>query len=135
MPRRPAFEPDVTLGELLLLAKLGALVHGEEKLFPTAELKEQTQASNTRIRNAMLHIAEVLGPVEVEGKKRRTQRPNAKGRNIGGAAVLANLLIEIARDEQTDHDRLHHEIRQLVDHVDHQHKQGAFRKSTTPPRF
>ncbi|MBU2302939.1 MAG: hypothetical protein KJ944_10100 [Alphaproteobacteria bacterium] len=123
------------MGDLLVLARLGALVNGEEKVFPTSELKHETEASNTRIRNAMLRIAEVLGPVEVEGKQRRTQRPSARGRNIGGAAVLANLLIDIARDGHTDQDRLHHEIRQLVDHIDHQNKQGAFRKSSTPPRF
>ncbi len=135
MPRRPAFEPDVTLGDLLVLARLGALAHGDERVFATAELKQQTGASNTRIRNAMLRIAEALGPVEVEGKKRRTQRPNARGRNIGGAAVLANLLIEIARDDATDQDRLHHEIRQLLDHVDYQYKHGTFRKSSSTPRF
>ncbi len=135
MPRRVAFEPDVTLGDLLVLARLGALVHGDEAVFPTTALKQQTGASSTRIRNAMIRIADVLGPVEVEGKQRRTQRPSAKGRNIGGAAVLANMLIEIAQEEQTDHDRLRHEITQLIDHIDHQHKQGAFRKSSTAPRF
>lgn len=135
MPRRPAFEPNVTLGDLLVLARLAALVHGDEKVFPTAELKQQTEASNTRIRNAMLRIAEVFGPVEIEGKKRRTQRPSAKGRNIGGAAVLANMLIEIAQDADTDQDRLRHEIKQLVDHVDYRRKRGEFRKSSSPPRF
>lgn len=135
MPRRPAFEPDVTLGDLLVLARLGALVNGEEKVFATAELKQQTEASNTRIRNAMLRIAEALGPVEIEGKRRRTQRPSPRGRNIGGAAVLANLLIDAARDEETDQERLRHEIRRLVDHVDRQYKQGSYKKSSEPPRF
>ncbi|WP_439602122.1 hypothetical protein [Devosia sp.] len=123
------------MGDLLVLARLGALVHGDEKLFPTAELKHETEASNTRIRNAMIRIAEVLGPVEVEGKQRRTQRPSAKGRNIGGAAVLANMLIEIAQEEQTDHDRLRHEIAQLIDRLENMRKAGSFRKSRTPPRF
>ena len=135
MPRRVAFEPDVTLGDLLVLARLGALVHGDEAVFPTTALKQQTGASSTRIRNAMIRIANVLGPVEVDGNKRRTQRPSGKGRNFGGAAVLASMLIEIAQDEETDQDRLRHEITQLVDHLDHQRQQGAFKRSRTPPRF
>lgn len=122
MSRRPVFEPDVTLGDLLVLARLGAITAGDGHTFATAELKQQTEASSTRIRNAMIRIADALGPVEVEGKKRRTQRPSVRGRNIGGAAVLADLLIQVARDEDTDQERLNQEIRRLVDHVAQQRK-------------
>ena len=73
----------------MVLARLGALVHGDEAVFPTTALKQQTGASSTRIRNAMIRIADVLGPVPhgEEGECRVVIRvPRA-----GGAALSAAL--------------------------------------------
>ena len=103
--------------------------------FLTTELKQPIGASSTRIRNAMLRIARVLGPVELPEKRRRTQRPSPKGRNIGGAAVVANTLIELARDPATDQEPLRHEIRQFVEHLERRRRRNEFRKSTARQLF
>ena len=55
MPRRPAFEPDVTLGDLLVLARLGALAHGDERVSTTNDSKKAHSASDIKPRtNAAL---------------------------------------------------------------------------------
>jgi hypothetical protein len=134
MPR-PVFEPDVTLGDLLVLAKLGSIIHEQGSASPTSDLKVELDASSTRIRNALMRIAAVLGPVEVPGKQRRTQRPSARGRNIGGAAVLADMLIKIAQDPETDQGRLMGAIEDLVEQTDRSHRHGAFKKRSAQKRF
>jgi len=126
---RAVFEPNVTIGDLLILAKLSSLVFEEESSKPTADLKAQINASSTRIRNALMRIAKVLGPVEIRGKQRRTQRPSARGRNIGGAAVIANLVIQIAQDPQTDQVRLLTEIQTVCDHLEKSYQSGGFKKT------
>jgi hypothetical protein len=134
MPR-PVFEPNITLGDLLVLAKLGSVIHEQGSASPTSDLKLELAATSTRVRNALMRIAAVLGPVEVEGKGRRTQRPSPRGRNIGGAAVLADLLIRIAQDETTDQDRLLRAIEDLVEEADTSYQSGAFMKRNGPKRF
>tara|TARA_R110002124_G_scaffold250589_8_gene415717 strand:- start:5107 stop:5511 length:405 start_codon:yes stop_codon:yes gene_type:complete len=134
MPR-PVFKPDVTLGDLLVLAKLGSVIHEQGSASPTSDVKLELNASSTRIRNALMRVAAVLGPVEVEGKIRRTQRPSPRGRNIGGAAVLADLLIKVAQDEATDQDRLLRAIEDLVEQTDNSYQSGVFKKRVGPKRF
>ena len=105
MARRTPFEPDVTLGELLLLAEMTQL-YKDGFGSPAAELARRTKHTPTAINRALLRIKDALGDVEFEGQTRRTLRPNPTGQNVGAAAFLANFLIRMAIDPEIDQSKL-----------------------------
>ncbi|UYO00890.1 MAG: hypothetical protein KIT02_06720 [Devosia sp.] len=131
MATRPKLEPDVTLGELLLLARLAELLYDDGKAAPAGAYGSETGVSKTRIRNALLRIESALGIVEMQGAGRRTQKPNAFGRNIGSAARLVERLIYVARQHATDQDKLHLAIRTAEQGLERQWRAGDFDKAAS----
>jgi hypothetical protein len=129
MATRPKLEPDVTLGELLLLARLAELLYDDGKAAPAGAYGAETGVSKTRIRNALLRIESALGMVEMQGAGRRTQKPSSFGRNIGSAARLFERLIDIARRDATDQDKLHLAIRTTEQGLERQWRAGGFDKA------
>jgi hypothetical protein len=127
MPR-PVFKPNLNLGDLLVLAGLADVSRDGRKTGVSKAVMEKTGASSTRVRNALLRIEAELGPVEYEGKMRRTHRPNPRGRNVGGAAVVADLLIKIACDPDTDQTRLLREIEILIQYIRNEQRAGNYDK-------
>ncbi|SMQ67407.1 hypothetical protein SAMN06295905_1559 [Devosia lucknowensis] len=127
MPR-PTFKPNLNLGDLLVLADLADATQDGKKTGVSKAVMEKTGASSTRVRNALLRIESELGPVEYEGKMRRTHRPNPRGRNVGGAGVVADLLIKIASDPDTDQTRLSREIENIIHHIRRQRRAGNYSK-------
>lgn len=131
MPTRPTLEPDVTLGELLLLARLSELLYEEGIAAPAGAYGAEFGISKTRVRNALIRIESGLGRVEMQGAGRRTQKPNSIGRSIGSAARLVERLIEIARRDTTDQDKLHMAIRNAAQEFDRQWRAGNFDKAAS----
>ncbi|GEM_PF-6176432 len=125
---RPVFKPNLTLGDLLVLAALADATRDGKKTGVSKAVMAKTGASSTRIRNALLRIEAELGPVEYEGRMRRTHRPNPRGRNVGGAGVVADLLIKIASDPETDQTRLSREIENLIHHIRRERRAGNYNR-------
>lgn len=131
MPERPKLDPDVTLGELLLLARLAELLYDEGVAAPAGAYGVEQKVSKTRVRNALLRIESGLGGVEMPSAGRRTQKPNAFGRSVGAAARLMERLIEIARDDGTDQDRLHLAIKSISSDFLRRWRAGEFEKGAS----
>ncbi|MEQ9635972.1 MAG: hypothetical protein RLW68_07800 [Devosia marina] len=130
MTTRPTLEPDVTLGELLLLARLAELLYDDGIASPAGAYSVEHKVSKTRVRNALLRIESGIGQVEMQGTGRRTQKPNALGRSIGSAARLMDRLIEIARNDATDQDKLHLAIKAASQEFEQRWRAGAFKKTS-----
>lgn len=135
MVKQPIFEPDVSIGDLLALARMSVLYWDRGESNPGAALQAETRASPTRIRNTLIRIAKAAGPVEVEGRARRTQIPNARGRNAGAAGVIAKKILDIASDEATDQDALRIKLTHILDELERQYGAGEFKASSEPARF
>lgn len=130
MTTRPTLDPDVTLGELLLLARLAELLYDEGVAGPAGVYSVEQKVSKTRVRNALMRIESGLGQVEMQGTGRRTQKPSALGRSIGSAARLMERLIEIARHDDTDQDKLHLAIKVASQEFEQRWRAGAFKKTS-----
>lgn len=132
---KATFEPDVTIGDLLVLAKLSSLIYEGDSETPSADAADELGASATRIRNSMMRLAEVLGPIEIEGRGRRTQRPSPRGRNMAAAGVIADMIIKIAKSEKTDQTRLLHFLKELVEEIDARGRSGSLNVQGSSYRF
>ncbi|WP_332717536.1 hypothetical protein [Pelagibacterium mangrovi] len=135
MAKETIFEPDVSIGDLLVLARLSALYWDAGQANPGAVMSHEAKASATRIRNAMIRIARAVGPVEIEGKFRRTQIPSARGRNVGAAGVIAEAILTIATDDETDQEALRMRLNHLLMELERQYSEGAFKTLAGPTRF
>ena len=135
MARQTIFEPDVSIGDLLVLARLSALYWDTGRTNPGAALSEEAKVSATRIRNTMIRIAHAVGPVEIEGKSRRTQIPSARGRNVGAAGVIAEAILTIAADDETDQDALRFKLNHFLKELERQYNSGEFKTTSGPTRF
>jgi|TARA_A100001391_G_scaffold139005_3_gene97300 hypothetical protein len=135
MARQTIYEPDVSIGDLLVLARLSALYWDAGKANPGTALSEESKVSATRIRNTMMRIVHAVGPVEIEGKSRRTQIPSARGRNVGAAGVIAEAILTIATDDETDQEALRMRLNHLLMELERQYSEGAFKTLAGPTRF
>ncbi|CAN7512329.1 hypothetical protein [Devosia sp. LjRoot3] len=124
---RNVFKPYATLGELLVLAKVGAFHASADKKVTTDALLKDLKASKDSVATAFRILDEAFGDVEVKDTAGRgTRQPTLRGRNIGGSAVLADLLIKIAQDPQTDQNALLVTLVDTINYVRKNYESGAF---------
>ena len=135
MAGQTIFEPGVSIGDLLVLARLSVLYWDAGQANPGTALSAESKVSATRIRNAMMRIGHAVGPVEIEGKSRRTQIPSARGRNVGAAGVIAEAILAIATDDETDQDALRFKLNHVLRELERQYSEGEFKTSSGPRRF
>lgn len=130
---RNTFEPYATLGELLMLAKVGAVHASADTKVTTDALLKDLKVSRESVATAFRVLGEAFGDVEIKDSAGRgTRQPTLRGRNIGGAAVLADLLIKIAQDPHTDQNTLLTSLVDMVSYVRKNYETGAF--ATTPTK-
>ena len=134
MPRK-SFEPNVKLGDLLMLAKLGALHQEHGGKPPSRTLNKELNGTRSMISTALSKISETFGTVEVPGEENRTLTPSLFGRNIGGAAVVAELIIEIAMNPDTDQERVRVKIEDLIGETRKDYEAGKFKESKEKNKF
>lgn len=129
--RTEIFEPDVTIGDLLLLLRLSELFHDEHVSNPGLALQAEWGVSATRVRNALLRIDRAVGPVELKGVSRRTQQPSLRGGNVGRAGKLGKLLIDISAHPRVDQSRLRLEIESVLLTMQKRYEDGEYNKVTS----
>lgn len=123
------FEPNVTLGELLLLSRMAELFYDKHVSNPGLAVQSELNISPTRVRNAMIAIAAAVGPVELEGASRRTQQPSPRGLSVGKTGQLAALLIDMSADPLVDQSKLRLEIENVLLTLQKRHGEGKYYKS------
>lgn len=128
-------EPDIKLSDLLLLAKLGALFESHGTKLSQGDVARELDVTKDRIRNALDRMKAALVDVEDEHATPRNFKPTSQGRNIGGAGVLANLLIEISTDKDTDQERLMLNVKTIIDRTQADYEAGHFRALNRSLKF
>lgn len=130
MPRNTEnFEPNVTVGELLLLSRMAELFYDQQVSNPGLAVQTELNISPTRVRNALLRIAAAVGPVELEGARRRTQQPSPRSLNVGRAGQLAALVIDLSADPLVDQSKLRLETDNILLTLQRRHGEGKYHKS------
>lgn len=124
------FEPNVTIGDLLMLSRLAALFHDERMSNPGLQLQAEWNVSATRVRNALIRIDTAVGSVELRGIRRRTQQPSLRGASVGMAGVLAKLVIDMSADPRIDQSRLRLEVESILVTMKKRYEDGEYDKST-----
>jgi hypothetical protein len=99
-------EPDVTLGELLMLHELAVLAYVEQDPDPRSKLVERHDIPLDSVASSMRRVEQALGVVEDGGADGRPLKPTLRAWNIGEAAYLADFLVMLARHENVDQEKL-----------------------------
>ena len=102
MPARTKFDPDVTIGELLLLLKLGEIQReaGVEGAF--AKFREQTGQSRDTVRSTFARIQDAAGGLDITSSESGRIRVTDFGHNVARIGWIADALINVAKDPATD---------------------------------
>jgi hypothetical protein len=113
MPAKTKFDPDVTVGELLFLLKLGEIQREGGVQGAFAKFRDQTGQSRDTVRSTFARIQDAVGGLDIASKDGGRIGISDFGHNVGRIGWIANALINIAKDPATDQTKL----LQLVDGI------------------
>jgi hypothetical protein len=127
MPAKSKIAIDVTLGELQLLLRLGALEDTRAAGTPVYKLQQETKLSRKATRNALERVQAALGEFVLGRDEAGRIRASAAGQNVGRIPLLAQAVIEVARSPATDQGKLARYILGLQDDMERRSAEGEFK--------
>lgn len=106
MPARTKFGPDVTIGELLFLLKLGEIQHEAGLKEASAKFRDQTGQSRDTVRSTFARIQDAVGGVDITSNKGGRMGITDFGHNVGRIGWIADGLLRLAMLPSTDQSKL-----------------------------